>query len=599
MRFCADLLQSNLHLDLSSVIDTNLVSWSHDDSPRQVACYRLKESLLKKFNNAARPSEVASEAALKKFLAVNQRMKDWTAQPLHDWEAELMTEFKNEVYRFWYVDPLRTEPLIEDLLPVFFAGNVGPGSSLKATGEDFYRKVFSSTPTATKGVPDIWELCVQRCPQFREAFGDTLAVGATQTVDHNSLSFVNKTVQIARSICTEPTLNMWFQLGIGEVLHRRLGERYGIDFGIQPMVNAELAKFGSLNDQLVTLDLESASDSLSLGMLAWALPKSFMALLKRFRSPASRLPDGSLVELNMVGTMGNGFTFPLQTMVFSSAVRATYSYLRKSGFAIPDCKFNFDKTLRLRGNLAACNASVFGDDIIVHKSVSRHLVRLLNLLGFVVNSTKSFIEGPFRESCGVDYFNGHSVRPLYLKRLRTLQDSFVAINGLNRWSSQQGVPLRNTVQYILACFPSASRCPVPLDEDDAAGLQLPLCTLTTAVKRVKGVFGSYHYTASVPSFYGYKIVDGERIDGAGDDVVFNPRGLEIAFIQGCIRGYRSGAERELQHLVSLRQRDTRYITKRRITPTWDFLPPQKRPLDCCSSIEESVARLQWACLRNL
>lgn len=598
MRFCADLLQSNLHLDLESVIDTNLSGWSFDDSPQQVACYRLKESLLKKFNNAERPSTVACDAALKKFLVVNHTMGEWKYQPSHDWEAELLTEFKNEVYKFWYVDPLRTEPLIEDLLPVFLAGRTGPGASLLASGEDFYRKVFSSTLTATQGVPDIWELCVSRCPQFREAFCDPLVIGGTQTVDHNKMSFVNKTVQIARTICTEPTINMWFQLGIGEILHRRLGERYGIDFGIQPKVNAELAKFGSINGQLVTLDLESASDSLSLGMLRWALPKSFMALLSRFRSPASRLPDGSLVELNMVSTMGNGFTFPLQTMVFSSAVRATYSYLRKSGLNVPDCRFNFDKTLRRHNGLATCNASVFGDDIIVHSSISRHLIRLLNLLGFCVNSTKSFIEGPFRESCGSDYFSGQAVRPLYLKRLRTLQDSFVAINGLNRWSANHGVLLRNTVQYILACFPYARRCPVPLDEDDSAGLSLPMCTLTTAVKQVKGVLGLFHYSASVPSFFGYKIKENGTFDGAGDDVVFNPRGLEIAFIQGCIRGYRSG-DGETHHRVSLRQRETRYITKRRVTPRWDYLPPHKRLNPCHSGVGLDVARLQWACLGNL
>jgi len=545
--------------------------------------------MLKKFNNSQDPSDTACEAALKKFLAVNERMKDWSFAPSHDWEAELLNEFKNEVESFWYVDSRRTEPLIEDLLPVFYAGRTGPGASLLASGMDLYRKLFSSTLTATLGVPEVWELCVARCPQFTDAYSDPSWFGGTQTVAQNKLSFVNKTVQIARSICTEPTLNMWFQLGIGEILHSRLRRKYGIDFGIQPEVNTRLAELGSLHDQLVTIDLESASDSLSLGMLRWALPKSFMALLERFRSPASSLPDGRSVKLNMVSTMGNGFTFPLQTMVFSSAVRATYAYLRKQGLQVPACKFNFDKTLKLRAHLDTCNASVFGDDIIVHKSVSRHLVRLLNLLGFVVNSTKSYVEGPFRESCGADFFNGHNVRPVFIKQLRTLQDSFVAVNGLLRWSSNHEVALPNTIRYILQCFPAARKCIVPLDEDDSAGLQLPRACSESTVRSIPGTCGLMRYMASRPSFYGYR-VDGERRElHRAEGAHFNPRGLEIAFIHGSIRGYR----------VSLRQRETRYITKRKVTPSWDFLPPQRRPYDCRLDIERAVARLQWACGANL
>lgn len=589
MRFCADSLSTNLHLDLSSIIDPSCSSWSFDDSPRTVACYRLKESLLKKFNNADRPSLTACDSALTKFLAVNEKMGAWSYQPIHDWEAEILTEFKNEVSDFWYVDSLRTEPLIEDLLPVFMAGRTGPGASLSATGMDFYRKMFSSPLTATKGVPDIWELCTQRCPQLAEAYGDPSWIGEVRTVGHNKLSFVNKTVQIARTICTEPTLNMWFQLGIGDILHSRLRQKYGIDFGFQPEVNSELARIGSRDNSLVTIDLESASDSLSMGMLRWALPKSFLALLCRFRSPASQLPDGRLVTLNMVSTMGNGFTFPLQTMIFASAVRATYSYLRKQGLQVPACSFNFDKRFRERTKETTSNASVFGDDIIVDKRVSRHLIRLLSLLGFGVNSTKSYVEGPFRESCGTDYFNGVGVRPFFLKSLNSLQDSFVAINGLNRWSSEFNVPLRNTVQYIVQLFPAVLNCPVPLDEDDSAGLHLPRAHYLNTAKYVRNGFGLLRYTASVPQFFGYRVCgESSSLIKAGG-AVFNPRGLEIAFLHGSIRGYR----------VSLRQNEVRYTTKRRVTPRWDYLPPQKRPLLCRSDNGEAVARLQWACSANL
>jgi hypothetical protein len=578
MHFNADEFHQNLHKDLGHIIDMDL-NWSIDDSPKEVACYRLKESLLKKFNNSDRPSSDACDAALKKFLAVNERLRDWEVRATNDWEAELLSEFKIQVSNFWYRDACGTEPLLEDWLRVFLRGRVGPGASLLATGADVYRKLFCSPLSATPGLPDIWESCVTRCPQFLEAYCDPAWVGGTQVVDHNKLSFVNKTVHIARTICTEPQINMWFQLGVGDILHDRLKAWYGIDFSIQPEVNRRLALIGAQKGQLSTIDLESASDSMSLGMLKWALPRSFWNVLMKLRCRSSCLPDGSKVELSMVSTMGNGFTFPLQTTIFACAVRATYKYLRQSGLI--DFSDQFKGPSRLR------NAAVFGDDIIVHKSVTRHLVRLLELLGFVVNGSKTFVEGPFKESCGVDYFYDTDVRPFYLKRLASLQDAFVAINGLNRWSSKFGVPLRHCVRYIVDCFPKVVRCPVPLHEDDSAGLHLPRLRSTNVEIRREHSVELYRYTASVPEFFGYKVdVDKESLIYA-EEAPYNPQGLYIAFLHGSIRGYR----------VSVRQTPVRYITKRRVTPTWDYLPPHRRSTGLSS--REAVARLQWACDQNL
>lgn len=115
----------------------------------------------------------------------------------------------------------------------------------------------------------------------------------------------------------------------------------------------------------------------------------------------------------------------------------------------------------------------FGDDIVVVAQAYQPLCRLLELLGFEVNTEKSFDDGPFRESCGSDWFSGHFVRGIYIKSLRTSQDKLVAFNRLAYWSAYTGVPLNNTLKLLYEWIPPADRLRVPLHEDDAAGLKVP------------------------------------------------------------------------------------------------------------------------------
>jgi hypothetical protein len=229
--------------------------------------------------------------------------------------------------------------------------------------------------------------------------------------------------------------------------------------------------------------------------------------------------------------------------------------------------------------------SVFGDDIIIDKRASRLLISLLEMLGFVVNYSKTYVEGPFRESCGTDRFLGVDVRPVYLKSLRSLQDAFVAINTLNLWSAKTGVALRNTVSYVLQVFPGARNCLVPLDEDDSCGIKVPRELRGPANKAVPRSFGLLRYTASVPVFYGYRIdVDACRLLRHPRNVPFIPSGLFVAFLGGYVTGYR----------VSLRQSETRYITKRRTTPNWGALRPET-----LSEFPDRIKRLNTAIQMNL
>jgi len=545
MHLSADVLYSNLLADLGQVIDTSLPGWSIDSDVRSVQAYCLKASFLKKFNNEDRPSPDACLAALEKFEAVNDRCASWAPGWNFSWEEELINEIKRSIDQFWFVGGV--SPLISDVRQCFADGRSGPGASLCARSEDMYTKMFDSPLSSTRTLPELWERCCSEGALWFEAEASRAYSHGTTVVDSSKYSFVNKTRTVARGICTEPTINMWFQLGVGKALERRLSSFYGIRLDLQPDKNRELARAGSVDGNCSTIDLESASDSLSLKMLEFMLPRSFLAVLKLFRCERTTLPTGRVLDLNMVSTMGNGYTFPLQTMLFSAVVHGVANYLRVRG-----------SPPILKGD----NFGVFGDDIICPSSITRTVIHALNLLGFTVNSEKSFVEGPFRESCGADFFAGVNVRGVYLKQLHSQQDLYVIINTLNRWSAKTGIFLPCTVGYLTGGLRKILY--VPLDENDDAGLHTPLSYIP-AHRQGRSKMGHRMYSVFRPQEYAFYILGGyvwtfrEQVRRS-----YNPAGLYITLLFGGIRGER----------VLLRRKRPRYSTRRSSTPRWDWLPPR-------------------------
>lgn len=208
-----------------------------------------------------------------------------------------------------------------------------------------------------------------------------------EIVSGNKFATVPKTAKTDRGICVEPTLNVYVQKGIGAYIRKRL-KRFGFDLDSQDK-NRLLAK-AAWNQNLATIDLEAASDSLSYVTVLHCLPSNWFNLLEIARSPVTKLGDNSIV-LEKFSSMGNGYTFELESLIFAATVLAS--------------------THRKEREIA----SVFGDDIIVPQTKAPTVIELLKFLGFSVNSSKSFLAGSFYESCGHDYFMGINVRPFYLK----------------------------------------------------------------------------------------------------------------------------------------------------------------------------------------
>jgi hypothetical protein len=498
----------------------------------------LKSSLLKKFSVAT--NKDADRLAIEKFIRINNDAGEWSKERGRGLFTDFLRgHFKEAMQKFFTVD--NRDPLFSSHGEILHRARTGPGSSLGATGQDYYSKIFSSNLTATRAsLFSLYQHYISFHPSWDDAEKFRKEAGYDDfVVSGNKLSLVPKNVDISRTICTEPNLNMFFQLGVGEILCDRLWRVFGIDLSIQPNVNRELARIGSLDDRLCTIDLESASDSISLKMLAEYLPADIYRWLVLLRSPSTVLPDGQSLQLNMVSTMGNGFTFPLQTIIFSCVISACFTYFGMSP------------------GRAGVDWSVFGDDIIVPREIVGPVLDLLEHLGFSVNMQKSFFQGPFRESCGYDYLNGHNVRGVYLKKLNTQQDFCVAINLLNRWSGRLGIHIPKTIGLLMA---RTRFLPVPYCDNDDAGIKVPL-QLVSPKKEHPDYHGTLMYRRyqSVPKVltFGDGVVKNPK---GTKQRVYNPSGLLMAFLNGTIENGR----------ISIRHDWVPYRSKSAVVPFWDY-----------------------------
>lgn len=225
----------------------------------------------------------------------------------------------------------------------------------------------------------------------------------------NRVLTVPKSNKTNRTIAAEPTLNMYFQLGIGTHIRRRL-RRFGINLNDQT-INQRLAYEGSLDGNFATIDLENASNSLSYEAVKLLLPHDWFEVLDALRSPYGLL-KGRKHTYRMFSSMGNGYTFELESLIF---------------FAIA-------KVASERQSVV----SVYGDDIIVEARNSENVIRWLEFFGFSTNRSKTFTVGHFRESCGKHYYFGADVTPFFVRRMPKGFDVFLLHNNIVRWARRYG-----------------------------------------------------------------------------------------------------------------------------------------------------------------
>lgn len=236
-------------------------------------------------------------------------------------------------------------------------------------------------------------------------------------VPGNRFTTVEKTYKTKRGICIEPSLNVFAQLAVGSVMSDRMKRRIGWDKETCQEYHRTLARIASMTGSCATIDLSKASDTVCYNLVRLVGPKDWFKLWDDLRSPYTYIGQ-KWVKLEKFSSMGNGFTFELETALFVSLCNALKGL---QGISEDD----FTPGLAI---------SVFGDDIIVPTSLAELVVKALHWAGFETNREKTFLSGPFRESCGGDFFKGIDVRPIYLRKAYEEPESIISsVNALRRF----------------------------------------------------------------------------------------------------------------------------------------------------------------------
>jgi len=203
-----------------------------------------------------------------------------------------------------------------------------------------------------------------------------------------------------RLISAEPVDYQWVQQGLGRAIvdhvERHWTTRFNVHFTDQHP-NQLGALLGSSQGKYSTLDLNEASDRVSIGLVRLLFPPHIYEYLDACRSLSTVLPNGKELKLEKFAPMGSSLCFPILALTIWAILTA----------GAPDAD--------TRESIL-----VYGDDVIVPTAHAANAIEQLESFGLKVNRDKSCTTGLFRESCGTDAFQGVDVTPV---RLRTVWSS--------------------------------------------------------------------------------------------------------------------------------------------------------------------------------
>jgi len=350
-------IDPSLYEDISAFADDYLVTEVLRKSPNLPCTFDRRGRALQSFYD--------SEAQCKE---INDRLCDFSAH-----EPDVVHRARK-----WILRTLGSDPDLSRIETFF---RFGPGATTGVRG--------SGSALSDKYDAEM-HLTLNLYPYYKAILGSTWweHQRTPRIVEGNKFTTVPKSAKTDRGICAEPTLNSYVQLGIGQMIRSKLARR-GVDLNSQQK-NQRLAS-EAYDRSLATIDLSAASDSIAWSTVLSLLPPNWFELLDLCRSTHS-LVDGQVIELEKFSSMGNGYTFELESLIFASLAFSI----------VPRDQWD--------------DVSIYGDDIIVPADYAVDLIEALNYFGFRVNESKSFLAGSFFESCGTDWFKGFDVRPFYLKK---------------------------------------------------------------------------------------------------------------------------------------------------------------------------------------
>lgn len=281
-------------------------------------------------------------------------------------------------------------------LPSTLEPRFSPGATLSdSAGNVSIPDKITSVPTMYSHGSWVAELALKHTPFTR-------GTKPWKHVRSNRFFTVPKNSREFRGCCVEASAAVVLQLALGKEIERKMGLYYKTKIEGLPPYHRWLAQVGSRHGTLATIDLSSASDTVSKRLVKLLLPWEWYEALESLRARSTNL-NGQVVHLEKFSSMGNGYTFPLECLLFRTLAQV----------------------------LGSRCASVFGDDIVIETEYADDMLAALRYFGFTPNESKTFCEGPFRESCGGDFFDGSPVRGYFIKELPCEPQHWVKIaNGL-------------------------------------------------------------------------------------------------------------------------------------------------------------------------
>lgn len=385
----------------------------------------------------------ADDYLVTKFLSKFKHLKLSTDPQKVAWakflECEDICRRTNLMFRELSLDPSKWDPSMEpifrsarrkvryvlgnvnlDAIDSMFAFGPGATSATRSKSTSTYFK-FKARLDVTSNALIMGHCCVNSRPAWvncqlqTDNFPSTeasLTREAFSVVRGNEIVFVSKTAKTHRTIAIEPHVNSYLQKGFGLYIRKRLLHRAGIDLDDQS-INQRLALQGSLYGDLATIDLSGASDTISQEIVRYMLPPDWFQLLDQIRSKQGTVRGSAdWFYYEKFSSMGNGFTFELESLIFWALCRALVDTTDEGAVV-----------------------SVYGDDLIVPSASYELLAKVISYAGFSINASKSFHSGCFRESCGKDYYLGMEVRPIFLKeKISNVEAVYKLANSIRRYS---------------------------------------------------------------------------------------------------------------------------------------------------------------------
>jgi len=241
-----------------------------------------------------------------------------------------------------------------------------------------------------------------------------------------------------RLISCEPVDYQWIQQGLGRAIVSHVEShpvvKHRVRFTSQRQ-NQIAALYGSRTGKYATLDLNEASDRVSLDLVRLLFPPHLYRCLEACRSSSTLLPSGKQLTLNKFAPMGSCLCFPVLALTIWSLLTA--------GTVDADTRESI---------------YVYGDDVIVPTTYVARAIELLESFGLKINRDKSCTSGLFRESCGMDAFNGIDVTPV---RFRTVWSSLPSPEVYTSWiayaNSLHARQYYNTYELIVGALLSVYR----------------------------------------------------------------------------------------------------------------------------------------------